>query len=239
MLYTAHTANFSLNMEIMMSNIQNLFVHSLHALPKSHVDFVTSEQYLEKIKELVSTDEGIAKITIKLLNEIALDPLVAVRDELFYFTNCIDSTKITFWIRFHCTSNPLPTVFILEADTDLCRDLVKAIESNLKSKKFKAATIDRRLMSWQSFRGLAFKRYEKRANKAFIAVKDAFEGEIGSVGFEQAKLQAAQAHADVLDPLENHFKSRHQAISRLAVKNCDKGFSYLFADFMMRNLMSI
>jgi hypothetical protein len=212
----------------------------------AEVNYFTSPEYLERLDSIGKDSSAMARLTINLLEHIALDPLRGNRLSDF-LPIATDSETVFVCLHLDRTVNFIG-FFVLPITSPELPALAAAIEKNLASKKFKAAVMYRRLSAGNSPR---FRRYEKAASAAYsIARQLAEETEppVSPYASDNARLErsrrineyAYQARDNVYEPAKNRLLTRIAGVGRQAQDATFQGGYYdILVAFAKRHLCPV
>ena len=145
-------------------------------LTGAHAEYFKSPEYLQKLDAIGKDPAAMARLTIKLLEHIALDPRRGTRLEDFLKV-ASDAETVFVCLHLNRTVN-LVGFFNLSVTAPELPLLAAAIEKNLASRMFKAAAMHRRLEGGNYPR---FRRFEKAASNAMAAARLQAEATVPAV----------------------------------------------------------
>lgn len=184
-----------------------------------------SEQFEDQVQALNNDAAALARMTVALLQYLALDPNVGSRVEDFipeaHPARRTNAGQVWVNLAFFQTANFIGA-FTLESDSVELSLLVKAIQENLDSKMFKAAVLYRRLKSKFHPRVAAIRKRAQaayqRALEASLArqnpqpVKGWVRPAAGMV--ERASEAGAHARELVYAPAREHLDRRMESVRK-------------------------
>lgn len=217
--------------------------HSLHTVSfyfGSHPEITTkyanyfrSDEYQTYIKELSSNYEEAVRLTLILLNGISLCPLAVARKE-----NVLHIGPDTVFVNL--TFNRIVNIvgaFVMPASSPLIKQLQDAIAENLNSRKFKAATMHRRLDKLVTRH---CNRYSKAASASLEATMraagmwpmplEAKNTEAGRKRYDEFYAQTLEATNQYEEGCKSRLLSRISRVARAAYTGPYQGN---FNDIMM------
>lgn len=139
-------------------------------LTGAHAEYFASQDYQAALDTIGNDAGAMAKLTIKLLEHMALNPRDGNRLSDFLRVGS-DSETVFVCLHFNRTVN-LVGFFVLPVTAPELPLLAAAIEKNLASKMFKAAVMHRRLENSNHRR---FRRFESAARLAASKAREAAE----------------------------------------------------------------
>lgn len=190
----------------------------------------TSPSYLAALDHAAADPDQLARLTIALLQHIALDPRLGSKVEDFLDVG--PSRKYAgpayVMLRLYCISN-FVGFFSLPVDSPEMPNLLKAIADNLASRKFKAAQVHARMQDLSSM------RYSRICEKGLAAYKASYaEAEVGAPAWKaydndermayyrtHVFPKAEHAQAVIIDSRTALLKKR---MRNLSDQTCDAGF---------------
>ena len=133
----------------MKNSMRDLISLNVHFRDRPHLagpvaDHLRSEEYRKNVEALGNDPKELARLTGCLLKHVSLDPLVGKRLEDFVNPFNVESEEYYFYLPLNRVVNFLGN-FSLRRDSAEARALLQAIQENLNSKMFKAASMHRRL----------------------------------------------------------------------------------------------
>lgn len=160
-----------------------------HLLTPEQVSMVENPDFESTMRRAEKDEDTKAFLMIEALKGISLDPLRGDRLESF----CKQyGEAISFNIHFHCWTNFIGLIG-LPAGSGRAKQLMEAIEANLKSSMFKAAKMHRRL---SVRRGRLHEQVSKRAYQAYLSVR--MESPDGRFTSDEHKERADEAYERVV-----------------------------------------
>jgi len=203
-----------------------------HLLDGALRSFVHQNSVMANALAVDQDDEKKAWLSLELLSCLALEPLHGTAATDFF---SVYSNDIGFRLSFYTVTNPVG-IFGLPRTHELSRRVVAAIETNLESRMFKVASMLRG--SVESWRVLAWKRYEARARAASQRVLAECLGLAPAkhVLSREDRESMDAAYDSVLTPLEEHFQSRVRNLGNVAVPGLDAGWTRWLAGFLYQSL---
>lgn len=193
--------------------------------------FFRSDDYLRLLDAVGKDPRKLARLTLHLLANVALDPLAGTKLDQFVQLETKPrlgrespgaEDKVWFCLQFNRLVNFIGA-FQLPRHDPLTAELLTAIENNLAGHKFKAARLHRRLDKRAPQR---YARYEARARRAvanFYAQEQAvrpvftYHDGVERAAYEQGVRERAAAIRDgVLQPLMQATQQRIHAVGESA-----------------------
>ena len=199
------------------------------SLTGAHAGYFTSPEYLQQLEALEQDPGAMTRLTIQLLEHIALDPNRGTRLEDFLKVGsdaetvfvCLHLNRTVNFVGFYNLSVTAPELPLLAA----------AIEKNLASRMFKAAAMHRRLDRGNSPR---FRRFEHAARAAMMEARTRAEASLPAVSqyaSEETRFQrtrtigdiSREAYNAVYDAAMNQLQGRTSAVGRKAFDTSFQG----------------
>lgn len=205
-------------------------------LTGAHTEYFKSPEYLEKLDAIGKDPVAMTRLTIKLLEHIALDPRTGTRLEDFLKV-ASDAETVFVCLHLNRTVNFVGFYDLLVTAPELPL-LAAAIEKNLASRMFKAAAMHRRLDRGNHPR---FRRFETAASKAMAAARLQAESsvpEVSQYASDESRFQRSrtisemsrEAYNAVYDVAMNKLLRRTGAVGRQAF---DKPFQAGYTDMLV------
>lgn len=211
----------------MKNNLRELRLLAPHfsdrpRLTGAHAAYFTSPEYLKELDAIGADQAAMTRLTIKLLEHIALDPRTGTRLEDFLKV-ASDAETVFVCLHLNRTVN-LVGFYNLSVTAPELPLLAAAIEKNLGSRMFKAAAMHRRLERGNSPR---FRRFENNASKAMAAARLQAESSVPAVSqyaSDESRFQRSRTISDmgreaynaVYDVAMNKLLRRTAAVGRQA-----------------------
>lgn len=219
----------------LISEANHLRAHTTHLLPARLRAWVQTARFNVDIQRIAADQHAIARLMIKLLEEVALNPRQGRHDEDFFQ---VDGTCMAFFLTFDRVVNPISTFLTVDRNDPVTVQLIEAVTANLSGRMFKAAVIHRNLDK-RAVR--VRRRIEEKASAARHAVYQSILSDPGRTqrtpftDEEKALISAASDAAS--KPLEAKLQRRVQAIAALSAPELSgRSYSHWFADFLFRSM---
>ena len=212
-----------------MKDFLSLNSSSYKAVSCTAAAYLGTEVFKEGVRETAKDPRALARLTLNLLDHIALDPREGTRLEDFVSNGEVHCTvgggqasseDVWFCLQLNRTSNFIGS-FSLPPTTPEYPLLLAAIQRNLGSKMFKAAAMHRRFERKFVRRSA---RYDAKARKAYQAVIDqamsnplyvSRSSSPEARAYREQVLSVAQAaHHSILVPLRDQLQLRGQRLGR-------------------------
>lgn len=222
--------------------------YPLHILRNADdVAYLRSPQFGQLVQEVSGDPDKLAELTIKLLDEISLDPLAARQRQPYRpargmknwriavptvhdFIEGLDKPEeddgtVFVMAGLHHWTNPLG-YFSLSKASPMLPKLIEAIEKNLASEMFKAAMMARRLENTNHKR---FDRFEKAGRRAYDQTLASFAdvpkpAQMSEGDWTEHRYQtAANAVVAATQPLTDRMYSRFRALFNAACSELFQG----------------
>lgn len=221
------------------------------SVSQASADYLRSDAFKGLVKSLSGDPRALARLTINLLEHVALDPLAGsqLKDFAGYSgpehalsTLAPGAENTWFCLSLNRMSNFIGsfTLFSHEPECDL---LLAAIQRNLDSKMFKAAAMQRRFDKKQPART---SRFERLSGKAYTAVMDeALKNPLYVSGShsspevrdlrERVLLDAQSARAAIFNPLVARRLARYNKVAKASTTpGYYSGYSDILAMFAVQ-----
>lgn len=206
-------------------------------LEGTHLNYLSSPAFIEQLDAIGSDPETLAKLSIQLLDHVALDPTYGSKVEDFIVV-ASDAETIFVNLQLNRLVNPVGA-FMMRVTSASLPALMRAVQANLSSRMFKAAVTHRRLSHGNTRR---IRRFEKAASAAFQAAylkADASIAKPSVYASEDARYERQQevraagdaAYRKVYQPLFERLDSRITAIGRQAAT---EGYREGFYDILVK-----
>jgi hypothetical protein len=204
-------------------------------LTSAAADYIRGEAFRTDVKNIQASPQELARLTLGLLKQLALDPQrgVLLGDFVQYAGEAPELEKLTatsdsiwFCLHFNRVTNFIGSFTLLRSapETEL---LLKAIQDNLDSKIFKAARMHRRLAAKMH---KSYSRIYRLGREAHQKIMDASKSEKYALAFrgaaewntsarllrEELYDAAARAQEDVVAPLKARLENRLGAVANAA-----------------------
>jgi hypothetical protein len=208
--------------------------HKCSDLTTAEIDYLKSPAYLEALEAINGNPEAMAKLTCGMLQLMALNPLHG--GEVKDFALGLDKPEgsIYFMCDLNRVCNPVG-YFELPRDNAEAQALLKAIETNLGSRMFRAAVVSRRLERGNSRR---YTRFSNQARAAFNVVFSEYRpahGHRDAQGYKEVKERADAAYDAVYTPLVSRMEGRVRRVCEAAfLSGMSQGWTDILAAIAVR-----
>lgn len=198
-----------------------------HLLTPEQVSMVEDPNFENTMRHAEQDEDAKAFLMIEALKGISLDPRTGERPECF----CKQYGEvISFNIRFYGWTNFIGLID-LPAGSGRAKQLIGAIEANLKSRMFKAAKMHRRL---NARRGRLHEQVVKRAHQAYLSVR--MESPDGRFTSAEHKERADEAYERVFAPRMAVVDDRIRRVGSSATPEFQGAFTEAVAKFLYWHL---
>lgn len=192
-----------------------------------HADYFRSQDYLDQLTELGKDPTAMAKLSIHLLEHIALCPREGSTLSDFLKVHS-DAETVFVCLRLSGVSNMLG-VFVLPVTSPALPLLVAAIEKNLASKMFKAAQMYRRLHGNNHAR---YRRIEAAARTASDKARQQVEAtspEFDSYATPEARRERSQRVRDAaVEAFNSYWEAGHEKLQARIRSVSQRSYSEAF-----------
>lgn len=216
------------------------------SLAGARAEFFTSPAYLRELDALGNDPAAMARLTVKLLDHVALDPLQGKTLGDFLKVGS-DAETVFVALPLNRTVN-FVGYFTLPVTSPELPLLAKAIDKNLASRMFKAAVLHRRLDAGNRPR---FRRLEKVASAAYAATYAEADANLPPVspyasekaGYERMatiRELASNARDNAYEPAKNRLFARIHAVARQAASTDFQGsYTDMLIAFASRHICPV
>lgn len=212
---------------------------AMHSEMKDPVTgYLSSPKFTDALDVVEQDPRHLARLTIGLLQNVALDPNQGTRVEDFtkhpgltYVRGQLADSddSIFFNLRFHDVANFIGT-FTLSKGAPEMPTLINAIRENLESPRFKAAQMHLRLQNKQNqrirrFRKLGYAAMDRQvAQSKKHAPQFSASQEAERMAYEQEQFKLRyQAFDAAFNPLRARMENRLQAVKKATVSKAFQG----------------
>lgn len=210
-----------------MHKIIGMLRSGRHLLTLEQVSMIENPDFESAMGHTEKDEDTKAFLMIEALKGISLNPLRG--DRLASFCHQ-DVEGIYFDISFHCWTNFIGLIG-LPAGSGRAKQLMEAIEANLKSRMFKAAKMHRRL---NVRRGRLHEQVSKRAYQAYLSVRmESPDGRFTSAEHEE---RANEAYEHVFAPRMAVVDDRIRRVANCATPEFQGAFTDALAKFLYWHL---